>query len=317
MSSLLPKVLLFNSFIIGYYAQTGVDILCLDAEECAGIEDQGYIYINSVTCTGYASCFNSLVSRECVKTGGCDILCAAPDACSQSYWEVLGAKDFKCEGFEACESSTMYLAAGDDLKLSCKGYQACANNIITDGVFVLAPPSCEELPCPVIDGLDCEGTQSCYLSRFAMGSVEKLNCDGDAVCAGSEFLVYEPRTGFEFECEGAAACALSHVLLEWFNGYSENIQSITCEGDEACSEMQLDLVNDSGKTIYIDELVCSGYEACKQLVIAAEGDPVVIRKCKCDAPSPYSCLCAVGLEICETLEGNWNTTGTDIFPCVV
>eukprot|EP00484_Ammonia_sp_Unknown_P006053 CAMPEP_0197076830 /NCGR_PEP_ID=MMETSP1384-20130603/212313_1 /TAXON_ID=29189 /ORGANISM="Ammonia sp." /LENGTH=354 /DNA_ID=CAMNT_0042515689 /DNA_START=43 /DNA_END=1108 /DNA_ORIENTATION=+ len=322
---------------------------CEEPESCA-YRDFGDNDFESLECSGLASCYGASGAFACDEGDGCEVQCTAAEACAYSYIQAAGIKQAECDAFKACMSATMDFYGTEEFVLECKGYQACAGESAVDSGFALLPVkqeddyyieglSCEgvqschlsyfyieaarkvtcdgEAVCAEsIEGLSCEGVQSCHLSYFYIEAARKVTCDGEAVCAESMFQIISPAEGFEFECQGDAACSgvKAGIYIER-DDTDTKIKSITCDGNEACLESRLQIYNDNEETLVIDELRCEGWEACKYLLIQVMTGDVKIKKCICDDPSPYSCLCATGLSICEELEGEWNTAGTDTFTC--
>mmetsp|Transcript_21223 Transcript_21223/g.33939 ORF Transcript_21223/g.33939 Transcript_21223/m.33939 type:complete len:319 (+) Transcript_21223:52-1008(+) len=286
---------------------------CEEPESCA-YRDFGDNDFESLECSGLASCYGASGAFACDEGDGCEVQCTAAEACAYSYIQAAGIKQAECDAFKACMSATMDFYGTQEFVLECKGYQACAGESTVDSGFALLPVKQED--DYYIEGLSCEGVQSCHLSYFYIEAARKVTCDGEAVCAESMFQIISPAEGFEFECQGDAACSgvKAGIYIER-DDTDTKIKSITCDGNEACLESRLQIYNDNEETLVIDELRCEGWEACKYLLIQVMTGDVKIKKCICDDPSPYSCLCATGLSICEELEGEWNTAGTDTFTC--
>lgn len=244
-------------------------LVCDELDECAWLTTSQSI-ADKLECSAFASCAFSTFTLTCI-ADECDIECVEDDACLVTTATMASAKQVKCEGHQACWYATFTLPD------------------VADGFE-----------------LHCDGTESCgYMIASMTGNVEKITCDGAHACYGANFTV-EVADDFEIECKHGNACQESTMALTV--SADTELDGIDCEGPQACLMTTINIQGTAGESVVIDELKCEGHQSCLGLSINAIDADVTIKKCICGDSSPYNCLCATGLDVCQELQGLWATT---------
>eukprot|EP00484_Ammonia_sp_Unknown_P005981 CAMPEP_0197075368 /NCGR_PEP_ID=MMETSP1384-20130603/211577_1 /TAXON_ID=29189 /ORGANISM="Ammonia sp." /LENGTH=324 /DNA_ID=CAMNT_0042514213 /DNA_START=53 /DNA_END=1027 /DNA_ORIENTATION=- len=292
------------------------DYLCEETEECEGRSDLVGAYDN-IKCLGIASCYAVEFGFSCDEED-CKIECKNTEACKEAtLWfeaETAGdtTKEVICDGFGACHTAYIVVDMVDGFELKCIGSSACQSMIFSQQIASV------QYFLQDVKFL-CEGHSACKqlaLAGSGVSGTEEFKCAGEHACEAAVSSHWNPSPGFALTCDGNRAC-LDMVMAVFIHADATNteLDEIKCDGNEACHGMAVLLYNYQAETAIIEELRCEGYAACKDLTLTAALGEWRIKKCICDDPSPYSCLCAAGLELCDEIEGVWNQDGTAAISC--
>jgi len=287
------------------------DLICEGTEECQGV-DIGIgtpPEYQNVICSGIASCYDADIYVVC-EDKDCKLECSNTASCTDLFFTFDGSvKEVICKEFAACYSASLYIEATDDFELKCEGSSSCQEMRLLPGTDARQGAK-----------YSCHGSHACHDFSFTVPvyGTKEMSCIGQYACNSAYGLHFNPMPSFALKCEEDHACQDMSISLAFMaDSTTAEVKEIKCDGNEACHGLTVTLVNMLSETAVIEELKCEGFAACKDLVLLPVVGDWRINKCICDDPSPYSCLCAAGLEICDEIIGVWNQDGTDALPCSI
>lgn len=313
------------------------ELICSGHASCAG--SQFTLTCNEekckVFCIGHEACSSMMADMDKVES----IECVGFEACERSELALLVSQDFavKCDGPKACYMTELVAEFDESVKqgaimkgVDCEGARACYQASLT---------------MHRVENVKCQQFESCGRASYQLVNVApgfQFHADGahsfyrgtlDLLFSGAplpypqaDVLIAEPigRTPSPTTASPttpapttpAPTTAVPTTASPTYPfDLDIGIDQIVCEGSEACLNAVINIDNESGELLVIEELKCIGWEACSNLVIDVLNGEATIKKCICDAPHPYSCTCAQGLEICQEIEGEWSQQGTDYYSC--
>jgi len=317
------------SFILYHSCFSQDAVECEEANACEGMVIT-QSNVKELKCTEYRSCAKSTFTLSCSTDSNCQIECAGEESCDFATISIDSVEKIICEG---CQGAVITVTnPADDFVVECKEEQSCKDLQLT--VTVPADSEVDDF-----NGILCEKEESCQNAQITITnlaanllSIEELQCEAKAACAGLVLSITGNHELEECECGDEGGCIGATGIEDCYTG----IEELECKGSECvgqtftiinpengfyiiCNEpsscvdttvhvvINDDMDPDDAPFVDFKGIVCGSDHACDGLIVSvdnqqSDGSVVVVGKIECG-----------GNKACLNAEFDGNFAGNVVF----